>query len=95
MGEEMEDVGDVENDGISSEPHPLPPGHTLHSEDSQGFVPLSSVDLEGGEESRGSGSGVGSGDPWARISELPRALREKMMELKNEKLVLFNKYIHP
>lgn len=88
MGEEMDDGGDeVETDGCNMEPRPLPSGSAPHSnDDSQGFVPVSSVDLKG-EGSKGSGSGAGSCDPWGRISELPPRLGEKMMELKTERLV--------
>ena len=71
----------VELDASTSEPHPS----SLRPEDDpQEFIPLSAVDLDG-EESRGSGSSVGgSGDPWARIGELPQSLGDKMMELRTE-----------
>ena len=79
----MDDGADaVETDGAGGTV--LSSSSAPHSEDSQGFVPLSSVDLDGEE----SGSGKRSGDPWARISELPPRLGDKMMDLKKERLVV-------
>lgn len=53
------------------------------SSDSQGFVAV--VEEEQGmasEESRGSSS---VGNPWERVGELPGRLREKLLELKDER----------
>ena len=78
--EEMEDAGDLERDGVTVV-EPLPPNPD------EEFIPLSAVDLDGreeGEDSRGSGSYAGPGDPWGRISELPSSLGEKMLALRME-----------
>lgn len=80
--EEMEDAGDLERDGgvTAVEPHPQP----CPAPDEE-FTPLSAVDLDGeGEDSGGSGSCAGSGDPWGRVGELPTSLGDKMLALRME-----------
>ena len=79
----MEEGGDGDGDG---EPHPPSSDGPSLSDKQPEFIPLDSVDLDGDSE-KGSGLHEESHDPWARISELPPSLGEKMAQLKTEKLV--------
>lgn len=59
------------------------------AEEEEELIPLSAVDLEGGEDpnnntNKKKGSGGESCDPWAQIGELPSHLEDKMLELKTE-----------
>ena len=78
----MEEGGGEEES--EAEPHPPTSDNatpTSEEDQSEEFITLSSVDLDG-DGPRLFGE---SRDPWARLSELPSSLGEKMAELKAEK----------
>lgn len=94
--EDMVEGGDeVELDNVTSSDTSVPPSSSSSSDE---FLPLAS-ELDREEDSRESGSSgssvghVGSCDPWARVDELPSSLREKMLELKGERCVLWGRSV--
>ena len=51
-----------------------------------GAESVGAVVVEDEKETHGSDSTTGtSGDPWARVKELPTSLRDKMLQLRNDK----------
>ena len=79
--DDMEDMveGGDEGDPDAATPTPDPANQLATDSVSE------TMDVEGGAVIADSSGGVAPNNPWANIGELPEALREKLLQLKEGK----------